>query len=102
MLLQFSLRLSQDGSGRGAAIVAAVSFRMMNNNWQPLTLSHVFSGITLVHFEVSFLIALFVTEQARRVHIAILIFVFAICLYKIYGNVGVFFYVETVETADKS
>ena len=31
MLLQFCLRLSQDGSGRGAAIVAAVSHRMISN-----------------------------------------------------------------------
>ena len=32
MLLQFCLRLSQDGSGRGAAIVAAVASRLGHNN----------------------------------------------------------------------
>ena len=31
MFLQFCLRLSQDGIGRGAAIVAAVSHRVMSN-----------------------------------------------------------------------
>ncbi len=36
MLLQFSLRLSQDGSGRGAAIVASVAHRM--TNWPLLLL----------------------------------------------------------------